>query len=461
LLLNLNSNIIRFMALKSLTIWIFGILKGDSKVEEFQVNRWGLTFKAMPGCLPSCRLFLVQDQKDMDLLVVCPEFTPQWDKKEFRSKRHEEAKRLRGLRFFKRILKKEETTFCTKNKDFEVNKAGKEEYQIIIDEIVKKHYRKYWKVWRNYWENPTFKNYCRLLPFILKCPDLHSELRQWWEASPSIGNCLILTKNTSKDQASLLLGIFLAQRGFIPNDEVYNYWKKVMARMGGYKNPNLCQYVIDHFVYPLEIFHLISYVRKIRKITSSHELSLDDEKNVRKEEELLHSNWMEQQTNFEDIQFKDFHADKLTGYSKLPFFPTQLSSIQEGVSLRSLAKKIGVVPETLWHYQKRGLLDADWGPSKRQEPSKEKEASIEPGESKKLSHGPTKTVLQTEKTKKTLKKLYEKKKRKKLVEKVEKIRGISHRSAQVWMTRQIRGKGKTLEEIERELENLVTIRRER
>jgi len=357
---------------------------------------------------------------DMDFLCVYdkpPDEFP--DRKVLRK----EIQRLSLLR----LSKWGKDIFTKKNRDFEL--VGKE-YKDEIDKYVKRKYPKYYRDWVRYFKKPTFPNYCKVLPLFLQNPDIHSDLRRELN-SISIGNCLIMHPKVSPNRVILLVAIFLAQRGFLKREVVYKYWERAMPQKFK-KNLDLCNYVIDHFIYPLSSRALKRYVERASIIKKD------------KREILINETDNEAEDPFSQYAFQrfDLYAEsdddnedfKQTGYTRVdlegPPEPT----------LKRLAKRLGTTPTTLQKLQRAGKLKTEWNPPKMP----------------KSCHGASKTINEKdEETKKTLRKLDEKKKRKKLTLRYAKLKGIPFRSAQVWMSRQIRGKGKTLEEIKKEIKKGV------
>jgi hypothetical protein len=399
-------------------------------------NFGDLIFDILPYENKNIILILVQNKIDGDLDVLCVYYD-----KPNKSINRKEILRGEVSRLYRlRLSKWEKDIFTKKRRDFE---PSEESYMKLIDRYVQEKYPEYYKDWMCYFKNPTFANYRKVLPLFLKNPDIHSDLRRKLTNNP-IGNCLILHPKVSPNRATLLVAISLAQRGFLKRVEVYKYWERAMPQRFK-KNLDLCNYVIDHFIYPLSSSGLMKYIQRASIIKKdTREVSNDVETPLHGDKPEYEKSYFDQYTFDKFDLWAEFDSDdeyfKQIGYARV-----DQEGPPEQFTLKGLAEHLGTTPRTLQKLQRSGVFKTKWNPHKIP----------------KSRHGASKTIIPTAKTIKTIHKLKEKKKRKELTLRYAELKGISLRSAQVQMTRQIKGKGNTLEEIERELENLVTIRRER
>jgi hypothetical protein len=395
-----------------------------------------LVFERLPYENKNIILILVQSKIDGDMEVLCIYYD-----KPNKSINRKEVLRGEVSRLYRlRLSKWKKDIFTKKRRDFE---PSGQSYAKLIDEYVEEEYPEYYMDWVCYFKSlkrPTplsdyLASYSKVLPLFLKNPDIHSDLRRKLTNNP-MGNCLILHPKVSPHRATLLIAIFLAQRGFIERKEIYKYWREAMPQKFK-ENYDLCNYVIDHFIYPLSSSGLMKYIQRASIIKKdTREVSNDVETPLRGDKPEYEKSYFDKYTFDKFSPWAEFDSDeeyfKQIGYSKV-----DQESPPEQFTLKRLAEQLGTTPRTLQKLQKSGVFKTKWNPPKIP----------------KSCHGASKTIIPTAKTIKTIHKLKEKKKRKELTLRYAELKGIPLRSAQVWMTRQIRGKGKTLEEIERELKN--------
>ena len=399
--------------------WLKKILEG--------LTAEGLTFEILPGS-PGKGLIpvLVKGSGNIELMciyTVPPNFR---DKGETRCLRKKEASRLYDLR----LCKWKGDFFTKKRRDFLV---GGEKYAELIDEYVQWTYPDFFGDWLQYFKNPTFANYCKVLPFFLKHPDVHADLKRGIEEE-ACENCLIMHPMISPNKARLVIAIFLAQRGFIRRARVYKYWNEAVQKrfkitegifgieeegIAGKKpkDTTLCDYVIDHVVYPLSFTGLKNYLRKASIIGNNPEEVYDND-------------------YLEEVSDNDYKE--------------RISAIEESSSneirIGKFAQILGISTKTLWRYTKKGLIETKWnGPRPKI----------------KSHRGRSKTIVKTPELDEVIRSIKSKKERREkrqgLIEMYCQLRKVTKAVAKVWISRQIK-KGKSLEEIEKVLEKLATTR---